>query len=321
MKKWMLVFCVLMILISNGLSQTNQTPPATQPAASPAPQTSSGGQNRPTAEQQRQQNAQIDAAFDALRSLEIPLNVEKSVAEILRQEIQPLYRKPSKKELKNLLPSQALLTQYEKFLKQPETGIFKLSADSNCAINTNVVVATESCLSKDIPGSGTAYSFRVKSHRILRFSDLILEKNVVKTDSLLQQGVMVNLGNIGLDEVSTQTNGLRYLFDFKPATSKEELLSIDQTLNKGVKFDGFVYAYSFFVENNTTFALRSIAYRGKVLRSIDGFKYNEMDFDKRKDITVVFRIVEKDANGDLTILWKEISRKDSPVIKIDEKDK
>ena len=46
-----------------------------------------------------------------------------------------------------------------------------------------------------------------------------------------------------------------------------------------------------------------------------------MNYDKRNDVTVVFRVVEKDANGDLTILWKEISRKNSPEIKLDAKGK
>jgi hypothetical protein len=132
---------------------------------------------------------------------------------------------------------------------------------------------------------------------------------------------MVNLGNVELEEVSARTSGLKYLFELKAATSKEELLEIDQNLVKGVKSEGFSYGYGFYAEDKTTFALRSIAYRGKILRSISGVNYNEMDFDKRKDIIVVFRIIEKEANGDITILWKEISRQDSPVIKIEEKNK
>lgn len=325
MKKWMFLFCVLILGFYNVPAQTNQPPPQTPPTPPasnpPTTQPTSGSSGRANRTIDRQERARIDGAFDALRSLEIPQNVQKSYASVISEEVQPLYRKPSKKDLKNLQPSQSLLTQYEKFLQQPETGIFKLSADSSCAVNTNVVVATESCLANNIPGAGIAYSFRVKSHRMLHLSDLILDKNVIKSDSLLQQGLLVNLGNIELGEVSAQTNGLKYLLDFKPAASKEELLGIDEKLSKSIKSDGFVYSYGLYVEDKTTFALRSIAYRGKILRSISGVKYNEFDFDKRKDIVVVFRVVEKDANGDLTILWKEISRQDSPVIKIEEKDK
>ena len=318
MKAWVLVFCTLIMLVGNNLAQNNQptpTPPATQSSSR------SGSQNQTNTQNQRQDDKGINAAFNNLRSLEIQQNAGKTIETILNDEIRPLYRKPSKKELTNLTPTPALFSKYENFLQQSDTGIFKISADSTCAGNLQVVVAAESCLSNNIPGAGTAYSFRVKSHRMLHLSDLVLDKNVIRTGSLLQQGLMVNLGNIELNEVSTQTVGLKYLFDFKPLTNKEELKSFEEKLSKGIKSDGFTYGYGLYVEDKTTFALRSIAYRGKFQRSISGVKYNEMDYDKRTDIIVVFRIVEKDAKGDLTILWKEISRKDSPVIKIDEKNK
>lgn len=314
MKSWVLVFGILIVLASNSLSQN------TQPSSTPPPQPSqpNGGRNvSATIQDQRR----INAAFENLRSLEIQQNAGIPIEKILDEEIRPLYRKPSKKELANLTPSQYLLTKYEKFLEQPETGIFKLSSDSSCATSAQVVVATESCLSNDIPGAGTAYSFRVKSHRMLHLSDLVLDKDVIRTGSLMQQGLMVNLGDIELDQVSAQTSGLKYLLDFKPFTKQEEILGIEEKLSQGIKSDGFIYAYGFYVEEQKTFALRSIAYRGKFQRAVSGVNYNEMEFDKRKDIVVVFRIVEKDADGDLTILWKEISRKDSPVIKLSEKNK
>jgi hypothetical protein len=135
----------------------------------------------------------------------------------------------------------------------------------------------------------------------------------------MQQGVMVKLGNVELEQISAQTPGLKFLFEFKPVTSNEELANVEEKLSKGIKSDGFIYSYGLYVEDKTTFALRSIAYRGKFERAVSGVKYNEMDYDKRKDIIVVFRVVEKDATGDLTIIWKEIARKDSPVIKVDEK--
>ena len=318
MKAWVLVFCTLIMLVGNNLAQNNQptpTPPATQSSSR------SGSQNQTNTQNQRQDDKGINAAFNNLRSLEIQQNAGKTIETILNDEIRPLYRKPSKKELTNLTPSPVIFTKYDKFLQQSDTGIFKISADSTCAGNSQVVVASESCLSNNIPGAGTAYSFRVKSHRMLHLSDLVLDKNVIRTGSLLQQGLMVNLGNIELNEVSTQTVGLKYLFDFKPLTNKEELKSFDEKLSKGIKSDGFTYGYGLYVEDQTTFALRSIAYRGKFQRSISGVKYNEMDYDKRNDIIVVFRIVKKDANGDLTIIWKEISQKDSPIIKFEEKDK
>jgi len=318
MKDWVFTFCFLMMSVGNIFSQTNQSPPTPAPPAPASPQTGSGtnnGQSRGSAQGSRSNEAQINDAFLALRMLDV-MQTDNNSSNVMNDLIRPLYNKPHKKDLKDLIPSQSMLTQYEKFLKQPGTGIFKLSADSSCLVNTKVIVVKENCPLNSVMGGGTAYSFRVKSHWMLHLSDLILENNIIKTDSLLQQGVMVNLGNVELEGVNAQTNGLKYLFEFKPATDKESLTRTNELLNQGIKADGFIYRYGFFAEDKMTFALRSIAYRGKVARSINGVNYNELDFDKRKDVIIVFRIIEKDANGDITILWKELVNKESPKLKI-----
>ncbi len=306
MKYLMFVFCVLMVIPSFSLAQSSQ---------SSLPQPSRRNGDSQGRRSSGNSTTDVNGGFDALHSLEIPVTAPKS-GNIMSEEIQSLYRKPNKKSLANLLPSETLLAKYENFLKQPNTGIFKLSADSSCATNANVIRATENCLLKTIPGAGTAFSFRVNSHRILHLADLILENNVIKTDGILQQGLMVKLGNIELENVSTETNGIKFLFDFQPATNQAEFAKNDKQLSEGIKKDEFNYRLGFYAEDQTTFALRSIAYRGKLARSINGVNYNEMDFDKRKDLVVVFRIIEKDSNGDITILWKGLADKESPKLKL-----
>ena len=139
MKAWVLVFCTLIMLVGNNLAQNSQptpTPPATQSSSR------SGSQNQTNTQNQRQNDQEINAAFNNLRSLEIQQNAGKTIETILNDEIRPLYRKPSKKELTNLTPSPALLTKYDKFLQQSDTGIFKISADSTCAGNSQVVIGS-----------------------------------------------------------------------------------------------------------------------------------------------------------------------------------
>ena len=63
--------------------------------------------------------------------------------------------------------------------------------------------------------------------------------------------------------------------------------------------------------------MRSIASRGKYIRSVLGVDYDEMGFDRRKDVIVVFRIVQRHADGAVTILWKRLAERDSPKIKWD----
>lgn len=259
-----------------------------------------------------------DARFQGLQNLSIPRTKVDTNGNLLSENIQSIYRKPDKEQTKILAPARHLVERYADFLRQSDTGIIKLSADMRCVENAGVVVAaSENCLQYKMPGAGTAFSFRIESYRIPRLADLVLAKDVLKTDGILQHGIMVHLGDIPLEEITTETKGLKYLVDFKPVKTNTEFLKMDNELNKGVKADGFVYRLGFYVTDQATFALRSIAYKGNFYRSVDGVVYDEFDFDKRKDTLVVFRIIEKDANGNITILWKILSKQNAPGLKFE----
>jgi hypothetical protein len=48
--------------------------------------------------------------------------------------------------------------------------------------------------------------------------------------------------------------------------------------------------------------------------SMTELKFLSLQYDKRADITVVFRIVRKEPRGDITVIWRELERKNSPKI-------
>lgn len=304
MKYCVLLFCVLSIGVFQARAQSaSPTPP---------PKVVVSNQNNfPT-------QSSIDARFNDLRALEIRRTKESTAGNPLGDIEQRFYRKPNKEEVKILAPAPSMLEKYAAFLRQPDTGIVKLNADSSCVQTPEIIVAKESCLSYTMPGAGTAYSFRAESYRLPRLADLTLVKDVLKTDGVLQQGIMVNLGDVPLESVTLQSKGMKYLLDFTPPEDGAGLLKTGGQLSKGVRADGFVYGLGFYVRGLTTFALRSIAYKGRFMRSVNGFSYNELGFDKRKDVVVVFRLIEKSANGDITLLWKMLSRQNSPSLKIEQ---
>ena len=41
-----------------------------------------------------------------------------------------------------------------------------------------------------------------------------------------------------------------------------------------------------------------------------------MDFDRRRNVIVAFRVVERDDNGDTTIVWKRLRDVASPKLKV-----
>ncbi len=234
---------------------------------------------------------------------------------ILQASVQPLYRKPTREELQKIAPSSGLMQKFNEFLRADNTGLFKLLVDVGCADNTNIVVAKEKCLKFSMPGAGNSYSFRTNNYRIRHLADLTFSGKNFYVSGVLMHGIMVNIGDVPLESVTLQTDGLKFINEFQPTDDFEKAKVLDRQFVTGVTKDGFFYSRGLASAENTTYILRSIAYDGRVMRSVRGIPYNELDFDKRKDVTVAFRIVSLDADGSLTILWKELSRKDAPKFK------
>lgn len=289
------------------------TPPTTGTSSQPTSTSRTSTESPPVG---GSSSPEVEGAFKDLNMLGIPRTQESSNRSLMLEVARSIYRKPGKDETKALTPSADYLNKYAPFLRQSNTGLIKLNSDPSCVENSGVIAAKESCLQYSMPGGGTSYSFRVESYRISRLADLTLSKNVLKSDGIMQHGILVKLGDIPIEEVTLETKGLQYLANFKPLTDVESLANFDQQLIKGINADGFIYSVGFYVRNQTTYALRSIAYKGTAMRSVKGISYNELDFDKRKDILVVFRVVEIEPDGNITLVWKVLSEKESPTLKL-----
>ena len=235
--------------------------------------------------------------------------------QIFLNSIQPLYRKPTKEELQTLAPNAEDVRKYAEFLKQSNTGITRLVVDFGCAANPSIVVATPNCLKYTMPGAGSSFSFRTNNYRIRRLADLTFTGGSFQTTGVLLHGILVNLGDISLEQISLSTNGIKFLTDFVPATEFEKAAETERQLIAGIENGGFSYYSGLNAVENATYILRSIAYRGMFPQAVQNVAYNELAFDKRKDVLVIFRVIRKDTDGSITILWKEMQDKKSPKIK------
>jgi hypothetical protein len=233
---------------------------------------------------------------------------------ILQHQIKPLYRRATKEELEAIAPKAELYKKYAAFLSQSSTGLTRLVPDSGCADNAYVIVATEDCLKYPMPGAGYSYSFRIDNYRLPSLADLIFTENSFQASGVLLHGILVNIGDVSVENVTLKTKGLKYLVNFQPITKFDDAKKVDELLAAGIVKDGFVYRRGLNAVENATFVLRSIAYDGEHYRAVQGVTYNELSFDKRKDIIVAFRIVEKGQDQSVTILWKELERKKAPKI-------
>lgn len=229
-----------------------------------------------------------------------------------RKAITDQYRKPNKEELETLKVSLADKERYAAFLRQPETGLIKLAADFKCADNTKIVVATPDCLKYTMPGAGSSYSFRTENYRIQRLADLTFTNEGFEVTGALTHGIIVRIGDVPLEKVDLQTKGVKYLVDFKPTVNYAEAQKIADELVNGVTDNGFIYRRGLYAIDNATYVLRVVAYNGRLNRAVQGITYNELDFDKRNDVIAAFRIVSRDADGGVTILWKKLAEKAAP---------
>ena len=224
----------------------------------------------------------------------------------------PFRNKHTKEQKKQLSPGIEDLTRYAQFLEQPNTGIFRLLPDLNCDENPLVIKADEECLSA-IPES-SFYSFREKEYTPEILSDIRLENNHLITSGILAQGILVSLGDVSLENVSLKSEGMAFLNAYSPPTSATEAQKQFLEIAKGVSSGKYSYRKAFPVREDTTFALRVIAYRGSIFRTFRGYRYDLLEGDKRIDLTLAFRVIRKGTDGGVTLLWKELQHRKSPRI-------
>ena len=129
------------------------------------------------------------------------------------------------------------------------------------------------------------------------------------------QSLLVELGEIPLQSVTPTSQGMKFLTEFKAGETSEQALEQTFQLIRGIESDGFLYRKALLARENVTYALRVIAYRGRIIQTIRGFPFNMLEGDDRVDVTIAFRLLKKDATtGVYTLLWKELSRRNAPKI-------
>ena len=310
--RYLILFAILCISCLAALGQTPQSTPRPQSTPAPTPQPQITPQpirmGQQAVDTRRLQSFSLNPLSESDRLASKIVQLQRLVA--------PLYRKPTSKELLEVAPSGEMLAKYADLLRQPNTGIFKLVPDTGCAPNMRVVSAREDCLRYSMPGAANSYSFRTENYRIKHLADITFDGDELTVTGLFMHGLVTKLGDLPVESVGLSTNGLKFIVDFKPSNSADDVRLIDDSFAKGIEVKGFRYAKDSPAEENMTYAYRGVAYRGKLVRSADGVMYNELDYDKREDVIVAFRIVEKAMDGSITIVWKQLAEYESPRIKM-----
>jgi hypothetical protein len=243
---------------------------------------------------------------------------ERNIRRRSNSENRPMTKEDRERLKAVRLPNSEDLAKYKNFLQQKNTGLFRLFPNFNCE-EKNILRVDGDC-AHVVLGSWN-YSFRQKDYSGANLWDIEYKDGNLISQGFLSQGMMVRLGDVALENVLPAENGVKFLLDFKPGIQSEEAKKQFLRINSGIAADGYKYANSLKAETNVTYALRMVAYRNEnkttnrwIPESVnpDYVKFLSLEYDKRIDLTVAFRIVRQDENGSLTILWKELNRQASP---------
>ena len=216
-------------------------------------------------------------------------------------------------------------SRYNEFLKADKTGMFKLFPDYDCVVK-NVIRIDGDC--KNFVMASSSFSFRNLGYAHPYYSDLVFNQGEILSNAFFSQGIIVSLGDVPIEHVMPSRDGVRFIFDLLPASDPSEARKMAVKFKAGLENGGFKYSNSVTPAENTTYALRSIAYNVAnslpavtEMTSLNEMRFHTLSLDKRADVIIVFRIIRKGADGSLTIVWKELDRKEAPKIKFAKGDK
>jgi hypothetical protein len=177
------------------------------------------------------------------------------------------------------------------FLKQSNTGLIRL-------------LPSRTGNEKIVRGGGSYYSFHFLSHEYGRGSDLELTRPLIFRSGNVPEksypgsldafsvgfgganyGMLTNLGEVPLDEITLKDQRARYLAEYEPPVSESEARCEFRRFSNGETIEGRLYKRSLPVQVGASYLVRSISYG-------------------ESDVLVAFRVARRDDDGSAIITWK-----------------
>jgi hypothetical protein len=189
-------------------------------------------------------------------------------------------------ETQFLVPAAEDRSAYAEFLSQPDTGLVRLLPreryDSETYRNNKATLTMR--------GGGAYYSFARLTHEYGYGSDLELNTGYLSVGFAgANYGMLANLGDLPLDEVTLANPAARFISEYAPPTIEANARVEYQRFANGVALDEVGYQHRLQVEPGSTYLLRSIQYANS-------------------DVLVAFKIVRQESDGSIVILWKLLKK-------------
>jgi hypothetical protein len=182
-----------------------------------------------------------------------------------------------------LEPAEEDRAAYADYLKQPGTGVTRLLPREVYDVHSN----KKDFKGLTISGGGAYYSFSRLTHEYGYETHIGFEQGYLSVGfGGADFGMISKLGDIDPREITLENPVLQFLVAYSPPSELPKARVEQRRFNSpGVTVDNQVYQRRVRAELNTTYLLRSISYGSS-------------------DVLVTFRIVRKDSDGSLIIVWK-----------------
>ncbi|HVQ38480.1 MAG TPA: hypothetical protein VMS31_13150 [Pyrinomonadaceae bacterium] len=185
-----------------------------------------------------------------------------------------------------LAPSQEDRAAYTEFLSQSDTGLIRLLPSD--VYNSEEYRKTNK--TPTISGGGACYSFTHSTHEYDNSSDLALNSGSFAVGFAgANYGMLVNVGDLPLEQIMLEHPSVRFLAAYAPAANLPNARTEQQQVGKGFTVDDQRYQNRQPVEVKSTYILRSINY-------------------STSDVLVAFKVIRKDTDGSVIILWKLLKK-------------
>jgi hypothetical protein len=202
----------------------------------------------------------------------------------------------------SLLPAAKYFHQYADLLRDEKTGLARVFPDRKCDQGMVVDVSELKRCNGVYPllGVGSHYSFRNRTNLNRKtWADINFTDDKFVAGSQTEFGLISEIGEIGdaaLDSLTLRSKELVFLKGYKPKTKMSQINKERKIFVKGLTVNGLTYKLSAPATLNSAYVLRSVAYAPG---NFDGL-------DSRLDIIVVFKVVSRESDGSLILLWKQL---------------
>jgi hypothetical protein len=201
-------------------------------------------------------------------------------------EIESLRAQITAKEAVLLAPSKEDRKAHASFLAQPGTGLVRLLPREKW----DGKLSTR--------GGGAYYSFTRRTYEYGRGSDISLEQDALSVGFAgANFGFMLNLGDAPLELLSVDAEPVRFMAAYAtPSTLPDARKAQNQFMGlEGFQEGQWTYKSRLPVSVGGTYLLRSISYDDS-------------------DVLVAFRVLRKDSDGSVVLLWKMLEEFPKPVL-------